>query len=144
MTRPRGFSVAISRHHTGAGTRNRIFVGCLFLAWAGLGCHSPSSPPSATDTSSGGKSTPVPVTVRGLDGSVGRVESIRSELRLVVLDYSLSTLPQLGDMLVVSREGTEVGLIKVTGPFRAGTGKLGGEIISGDLQIGDVVRTQPR
>ncbi len=47
-------------------------------------------------------------------------------------------------MLVASREGNEVGLIKVTGPFRAGTGKLGGEIVSGDLQVGDVVRTQPR
>jgi hypothetical protein len=43
-------------------------------------------------------------------------------------------------MLAVYRDGVEVGQVKVTGPFRAGTGKLGGEIVSGDIQIGDVVR----
>lgn len=113
----------------------------LVLAWVGAGCQS-TQPSGTAGTET--KRKPDPVLVRGLDASVGRVESIRGELRLVVLDYSLSTLPQLGDMLAVSREGTEVGIIKVTGPFRAGTGKLGGEIVSGDIQVGDIVRTQTR
>jgi hypothetical protein len=110
------------------------------LAAASIGCQ--SGKPMETRTSTpivSGKSTGT-TSVRGLDYSVGRIESMRTELRLVVLDYSLSTLPQLGDMLAVYRDGVEVGQVKVTGPFRAGTGKLGGEIVSGDIQIGDVVR----
>lgn len=88
-----------------------------------------------------GRSAPRPI-VRGLDGSVGRIESIRTDLRLVVLDYSLSILPQHGELLSVWRDGIEVGQVRVTGPARPGTGKIGGEYISGDVRMGDTVRSK--
>lgn len=144
MQRPDDPILAPNPALTQSRSLSGVAIWLLLFAWAAVGCH--STQPKGTDGASGGgaKRKPDPIMVRGLDASVGRVESIRGELRLVVLDYSLSTLPQLGDMLAVSREGTEVGTIKVTGPFRAGTGKLGGEIVSGDVHVGDIVRPQAR
>ena len=110
---------------------------------AGLlaGCQStPRVAGPLVPTPESGRSTNTLARIRSLDSSVGRVESVRRELSLVVLDYSLSTLPPIGVTLTVNRAGTAVGRVRVTGPTRAGTGKIAGEILSGEAQSGDTVR----
>ena len=77
-----------------------------------------------------------------MSGTTGRIESIRAELALVVLDYSLSTMPAMGTVVTVSREGKEVGRVRVTGPTRPGTGKTAGEILDGNVQVGDLVHVE--
>lgn len=114
-----------------------ILAGVLSIA--ACGCSSGSN--KAEPRIQPGRAAPRPI-VRGLDGSVGRIESIRTDLRLVVLDYSLSILPQHGELLSVWRDGIEVGQVRVTGPARPGTGKIGGEYVSGDVRAGDTVRSK--
>ncbi len=73
-----------------------------------------------------------------LDGVVGRVISVNTRLRFVVLDYSLNVLPQVGDRLEVWREGDLVGELKVTGPVRNAT--VVADVVAGDPQTGDQTR----
>ncbi len=76
-----------------------------------------------------------------MDGTVGRVESVNARLRFVVLDYSLNVLPRIGDRLDVWRSDQRVGELKVSGPIRNTT--LVADIVSGDVQAGDLTRPQP-
>lgn len=78
--------------------------------------------------------------IRPLDGSVGRVLKVDERLRFVVLDYSLYQLPAQGQVLVVERDGAEVGELKVNGPVRETT--VSADIVRGELKLGD--RTRPK
>lgn len=82
---------------------------------------------------------PAPVRlVRPLDGQVGQVLTVNPRLRFVVLDYSLSSLPVLGDELNLWRGPSIVGRLKVSGPILNTTAVA--DIVSGEPQVGDLAR----
>lgn len=82
---------------------------------------------------------PAPVRlIRPLDGQVGQVLSINTRLRFVVLDYSLTGLPRLGDVLDLWRRQAIVGRLKVSGPILNTTAVA--DIVSGEPQMGDLAR----
>ena len=76
--------------------------------------------------------------VRPLDGQVGQVISINTRLGFVVLDYSLTGLPRLGDVLDLWRQQSIVGRLKVSGPILNTTAVA--DIVSGEPQKGDLAR----
>lgn len=73
-----------------------------------------------------------------LDASVGRVVTVNPTLRFVVVDFSLSRMPQPGDRLELSRAGTVIGELKTGYHARANT--LIADILSGTPAVGDEAR----
>lgn len=73
-----------------------------------------------------------------MDGGVGRVMSVNARLRFVLLDYSLNTLPKIGDVVELWREDQVIGELKVTGPIRNTT--VLADVLSGEPQVGDLAR----
>jgi hypothetical protein len=73
-----------------------------------------------------------------MDGGVGRVISVNARLRFVLLDYSLNTLPKIGDVVELWREDQVVGELKVTGPIRNTT--VLADMVSGEPRVGDQAR----
>lgn len=76
--------------------------------------------------------------IQPLDGQVGQVLSINTRLGFVVLDYSLTGLPRLGDVLDLWRQQSIVGRLKVSGPILNTTAVA--DIVSGNPQVGDLAR----
>lgn len=76
--------------------------------------------------------------VQPLGGLVGKVVSVRDDLRFVVVDFGLNRLPAPGSPLEVERDGT------VVGRLRAGRDARGGIVVAdwveGDVGAGDGVR----
>ena len=76
--------------------------------------------------------------IQPLDGQVGQVLSINTRLGFVVLDYSLTGLPRLGDVLDLWRQQSIVGRLKVSGPILNTTAVA--DVVSGNPQVGDLAR----
>ncbi|MBM3902117.1 MAG: hypothetical protein FJ379_08505 [Verrucomicrobia bacterium] len=76
--------------------------------------------------------------LRPLDGRVGQVLTVNPRLRFVVLDYSLTSLPVLGDELDLWRGPSIVGRLKVSGPILNTTAVA--DIVSGEPQVADLAR----
>jgi hypothetical protein len=100
-------------------------LGC-FLA---MGCRHGRTPASSA-----------PVSIRPLDGAVGRVYRVNARLRFVVLDYALNQIPNLGTHLKLYHRGVEIGELRLNGPIRDGTAAA--DIVSGEPQVGDEARLE--
>ena len=70
----------------------------------------------------------------------GKVASVNSELRFVVLDFSVGDMPGINQRLGVYRAGQKVAQVKVTGP-QSDT-NIVADIIDGEAQVGDEVRQE--
>jgi len=70
----------------------------------------------------------------------GKVASVNSELRFVVLDFSVGDMPAINQRLGVYRAGQKVAQVKVTGP-QSDT-NIVADIIEGEAQVGDEVRQE--
>ena len=70
----------------------------------------------------------------------GQVASVNSELRFVVLDFSVGDMPGINQRLGVYRAGQKVGQVKVTGP-QSDT-NIVADVIEGEAQAGDEVRQE--
>lgn len=70
----------------------------------------------------------------------GKVASVNSELRFVVLDFSVGDMPGINQRLGVYRAGQKVGQLKVTGP-QSDT-NIVADIVEGEAQTGDEVRQE--
>jgi hypothetical protein len=68
----------------------------------------------------------------------GKVVTVNSAARFVVLNFPLGHMPQLEQQLNVYHLGLKVGEIKVTGPQR--DDNIVGDLTVGDAAVGDVVR----
>jgi hypothetical protein len=79
------------------------------------------------------KSTPV-------QESSGRVASVNSNLRFVVIDFSMNPLPPADQHMNVYRQGQKVGEVKIS--KESSKGIIAADITAGDAQIGDEVRAQ--
>jgi hypothetical protein len=111
----------------------------LGLAGVLAGCvTSPTSPAEVEPKPVRTNAVVVLPPIQPLDGAVGRVVRVQSELRFVVVDYSLNRMPESDQMLVVYRGGQVVGRLKA-GRFRRET-TLVADIVSGSAAEGDEVR----
>jgi uncharacterized alpha/beta hydrolase family protein len=70
----------------------------------------------------------------------GKVASVNSELRFVVLDFSVGDMPGINQRLGVYRAGQKIGQLKVTGP-RSDT-NIVADIVEGEVYVGDEVRQE--
>ena len=70
----------------------------------------------------------------------GKVASVNSELRFVVLDFSVGDMPGINQRLGVYRAGQKVAQVKVTGP-QSDT-NIVADVIEGEAQVGDEVRQE--
>jgi len=125
-------------------------VAVLFFAFLLAGCALSRPDPTAaagqTKTARSSKDAPVgrgqkagPGPEVTLDEAVlGMVVSVNSALRFLVMDFPVRKLPVLEQRLNVYRNGQKVGEVKVTGPGRETT--IAGDIIVGEVQVGDEVR----
>ena len=71
---------------------------------------------------------------------IGKVASVNSELRFVVLDFSVGDMPGINQRLGVYRAGQKVAQVKVTGP-QSDT-NIVADVIEGEAQAGDEVRQE--
>jgi hypothetical protein len=70
----------------------------------------------------------------------GRVASVNTTARFVVLNYPLGHMPAAGQGLSLYRRGLKVGEIKVTGPQQ--DDNTVADLVTGEAQIGDEVRAK--
>ena len=73
-----------------------------------------------------------------LDASLGHVLLVNLPLRFVVLDFSLSQVPQPGDALELTRAGQVVGELKAG--YHARVNTVVADIVRGTPDVGDEVR----
>jgi hypothetical protein len=71
---------------------------------------------------------------------VGKVTKVNVEGRFVVLTFPIGHLPALQQRLNLYRRGLKVGEVRVTGPQL--DDNVVGDIVVGDAQAGDEVRSQ--
>jgi hypothetical protein len=72
------------------------------------------------------------------DAVVGRVASVNAASRFVILDYTLSHLPAVGERLNLYRQGMKVGVVRVSGPAR--DNNIAADLMEGEAQLGDQAR----
>src|SRR5688500_9849946 len=77
-------------------------------------------------------------TVRPVDAVRGRVNSVRDDLRFVIVDFAGSKLPRLDQQLSVYRFDQKVAELKISGPYRGTT--VAADITAGEPKPGDLVR----
>ena len=119
----------------------RVIAGMVAVGLVGMlaGCVTPPGPAAGAESKATGTNAVVlPPPIEPLDGAVGRVVRVQSELRFVVVDYSLNRMPEPDRMLAVYRGGEVVGRLKA-GRFRRET-TLVADIVSGSAAEGDEVR----
>lgn len=104
------------------------------LGWA-AGCGGKSKSPPVPKV----LAHPVPADrIRPLDSGSGKVVRVDARLKFVVLDFTLTAVPQPGQRLEVVREGESVGELRVTGP--ASNTMTVADLVAGQAQSGDAVR----
>jgi hypothetical protein len=74
------------------------------------------------------------------DPTSGKVASVNTTLRFVVLDFTFKKQPVLEQRLGIYRQGQKVGEVKVTGPERRGN--IVADLVAGEAQVGDEVRPE--
>ena len=80
------------------------------------------------------------VTVTSDTSFLGKVATVNSTARFVVLNFPVGHLPPLDQHLNVNRRGIKVGELKVTGPQL--DENIVADIVSGDAQAGDEVTSR--
>ncbi len=68
----------------------------------------------------------------------GKVVSVNERLRYVILDFSLSRLPEIEQRFHVYREGQKVGEVKISGPSQ--NMNIAADIVAGEAKAGDEAR----
>lgn len=87
-----------------------------------------------------GRASPPAVIVTPATGSTGRILTVNTTARYVVISYAIGVpLPPLEQRLNVYRNGLKVAEIKITGPSR--DSNTIGDIVAGECQVADEVRT---
>jgi hypothetical protein len=69
---------------------------------------------------------------------VGRVASVNTSSRFVVLNFPLGRLPGVEQHLNLYRSGSKVGEVKITGPQH--DDNIVADLVTGDAAVGDQVR----
>lgn len=128
-----GFARPKFSHRRAAG-RVLMFVGMAICLGVASACRTgPVRPPKSAPIAAPNKPH-----FAALDASVGRVVTVNLPLRFVVVDFSLSRMPQPGDRLELTRAGIVVGGLKTGFHSRANT--LVADILTGTPEVGDEAR----
>lgn len=98
----------------------------------GGGLESAGATPPAASTNS---SNAIPVVLP----TSGRIHSVNTGLRFVVIDYTLGGMPAMGSLLPVYRNNEKVGQIRLSGP-EPRNGFVTGDVVDGFVQPDDEVR----
>jgi len=104
------------------------WLGCLAVAGMLAGCATWRGPVAAN----------VDVTTAITADSPAQLTAVNAEHRFVVADFGGQTVPAPGAELGIFRGDKAVGKIRVTEPMRGRF--VTGDILEGDLRVGDVVR----
>jgi hypothetical protein len=123
-----------------------VFASCLAgtLAVSGCGHGKANAPVPARVAADGNAYAPISsppknsLIVTPDRALVGKVVTVNSAGRFVVLNFPVGHLPQIDQQLNVYRLGLKVGEIKVTGPQR--DDNIVGDLTAGDAAVGDVVQ----
>ncbi len=75
-----------------------------------------------------------------LSTPTGRVVSLNTQARFVVVDFLFQSLPAPGQRLSVYRDGKKVGTLRCS-PFASG-GQVAADLIEGDAKPGDEARAE--
>ena len=94
-----------------------------------------SAAPADRSTTADDQAVIIPITT-----GTGVVARVNDTLRFVVLDYALTQLPNIDQILFLYRKGQKVARVKVTGPVRGQT--VAADIIEGVAADGDEVRAE--
>ena len=125
--------------------RMRLVISLLISSLTLAGCATNNSKP----TNAAKRKTPATSKARAANQKstlaptlqlIGKVASVNSELRFVVLDFSVGDMPGINQRLGVYRAGQKVGQVKVTGP-QSDT-NIVADVIEGEAQAGDEVRQE--
>lgn len=113
----------------------------LPIAVAGLilsGCaHAPSaSAPKAP----AGKTRPAPV-ITPVNLLQGKVVTLNTQLRFVIVDFGLGQTPAVGQTLDIYRNGEKIGEVKISEQSRSNL--FAADVVAGNVQVGDVVKPRP-
>jgi hypothetical protein len=81
---------------------------------------------------------PSPARATPVNEPTGKVASVNSNLRFVVIDFGLNPLPQTDQHLNVYRDGQKVGEVKVSSQARNNI--VAADITAGDAKVGDEIR----
>jgi len=123
-----------------------VSLAVLLLVMSCAGClfgrkHAKQPAPAATRISHPATNAPATAdtfTVTPEEGLHGRISSVNSGLRFVVLTFPIGQMPPLDEHLNVYRNGFKVAELKITGPQR--DDNTVADIVSGDPITGDEVR----
>jgi starvation-inducible outer membrane lipoprotein len=123
-------------------------VGCACTVGLAFLLASCSTAPKGTQAN--GRPTPPPTKAKSkapansvkadpsLSPLAGKIASINSQLRFVVLDFSLGGMPAPDQLLNAYRQGQRMAELRVSGP-QMGT-YIVADVIAGLVQVGDEVR----
>jgi hypothetical protein len=72
--------------------------------------------------------------------TTGKVISVNSEAKFVILNFPITNIPQPGRRLNVYHDGLKVGEVKITGPER--DGNIVADLVVGQAQVRDEAREE--
>jgi hypothetical protein len=119
-------------HHTRKLTGATVVCVALILT-AGCATKSKATAPRPAKTPAVEQASVSQVTL-----GAGRIASVDTAHRFVVVNFRGRTMPPIGSIFKVYRAGNPVGQIRTTEPTRAWLATA--DILNGELQIGDEVR----
>jgi hypothetical protein len=111
-------------------------AGLLTVAGCARDQAPPARPPSASGP--GTASTNAALIVTPEEGLNGKVSSVNSNLRFVVITFPVGQMSRLDQRLNLYRHGLKVGEVKISGP--QSDDNIVADIVSGEAAIGDAVR----
>ncbi|MBI3418215.1 MAG: hypothetical protein HY043_23235 [Verrucomicrobia bacterium] len=112
----------------------RFILGTLLCAGLLVGCVSKNSGPNKSAAAKGAKISPLVPTLE----TIGKVVSVNTAVRFVVLEFPLNAMPALGQKLNVYHGGQKVGELKISGPQNENNTVA--DLTAGSAQTGDEVR----
>ncbi len=106
-----------------------IPTGSLLFMLCFPGCSTPPAPGRPTSSA--------PAQILPDERPRGRIVTVNLPLRYVVMDFELSTPPEIGQRLEVFREGLKIGEVQLSGPIMGSA--AAGDIVTGQAAVGDTV-----
>jgi hypothetical protein len=96
--------------------------------------------PKAPPARAGAAANYQPLIVTPENALVGKVATVNTAGRFVVLNFPLGKMAGVGQSLNLYRRGLKVGEVKVTGPQR--DDNIVADVVTGDAEAGDEARNQ--
>jgi hypothetical protein len=112
------------------------------LAMSGCAAKKTAAPPraGAMAAPSGAPATNQSLIVTPENALVGKVATVNTTARFVVLNFPLGKMAAVEQRLDLYRRGLKVGEVKVTGPQRENN--IVADLVAGEAEVGDDVRSQ--